>query len=435
MGQDVVIRAEKITKVYKLYAKPEDRLKEAFSVFGSKTYHKEHYALQNINLEIARGETIGIIGKNGSGKSTLLKILAGVLTPTYGHVAVNGKITSLLELGAGFNPEYTGIENIYFNGVIMGYTKEQMDTKLDDILTFADIGDYVHQPVKTYSSGMFARLAFSVMVHMDPDILIVDEALSVGDVFFQQKCFTFMKNSMKNTTKLLVTHDMNSISNLADRCIVLEKGKLVFEGDPLASIEHYIKSVHTESFSAHKESEVDRTANVSQDKALSTEGLAWQQIDQNKLGGALEAVIERYEVTVNNEAYKGYIQEGDHVTVNFVVRSSRTIEEAVFGYIVSDKFGNNIFGENTITSGFKDLVIPKERPAVVKMEFDWPEIKEGEYFITLGIGEGDHELQHVIQCWAHNITKFDCITPNKTIHCLFNNKIDRFHMTGIRGGE
>ncbi|MFC0333936.1 ABC transporter ATP-binding protein [Paenibacillus sepulcri] len=395
-------------------------MKEAFSVFGTKEYHKDHFALKNVSLEIKRGETVGIIGKNGSGKSTLLKILADVLSPTNGTVFVHGKVTSLLELGAGFNPEYSGIENIYLNGTIMGYSKEQMNGKMKSILDFADIGEYVHQSVKTYSSGMFARLAFSVMVHLDPDILIVDEALSVGDIFFQQKCNMYMKNNMKNTTKLLVTHDMNSIANLADRCFVLDKGQVVFQGEPLESIEYYIKSLHTETFGSTVKDEVNILSNADKTSEILA---SWNEVDRDKLGGALEVRIDKYLIEVNDELYKGYIQEGDEISIQFSVVTEKDIDSAIFGYIISDKFGNNIFGENTVTSGFKSLILKKNKSIVVTMQIAWPEIKEGEYFLTLGIGEGEHELQHIIQCWAHNVHKFDCITPKKTIHCLFNNKI------------
>ena len=185
---DIAIKIKDLTKCYKIYNKPSDRLKESLDPFRKK-YHRDFFALNNVCFNVKRGETVGIIGKNGSGKSTLLKLITGVLTPTDGNIIVNGKISALLELGAGFNPEFTGIENIYMNGTIMGFSKVEMDKKLQDIIDFADIGDFINQPVKMYSSGMFARLAFAVAINIEPDILIVDEALSVGDVFFQNKCF------------------------------------------------------------------------------------------------------------------------------------------------------------------------------------------------------------------------------------------------------
>ena len=231
MQNNVAIKVNDLTKFYKLYDKPTDRVKESLNPFG-KVYHKEFYALNGVSFAIHRGETIGIIGKNGSGKSTLLKMITGVVTPSSGTIEVDGRISALLELGAGFNPEFTGIENIYMNGTIMGYSKEAMDAKLEAILAFADIGDFVYQPVKMYSSGMFARLAFAVAINVDPDILIVDEALSVGDVFFQNKCFRrFEEMRSNNTTILFVSHDLGAIKMFCDRVLWLKDGEVFMLGD------------------------------------------------------------------------------------------------------------------------------------------------------------------------------------------------------------
>ncbi|OON99696.1 MAG: teichoic acid ABC transporter ATP-binding protein [Epulopiscium sp. Nele67-Bin004] len=217
--------------MYKMYDKPIDRMKEAFSSNQAK-YAKEHYALDNISFHVNKGDNIGILGTNGSGKSTVLKIITGVLNPTSGVVEVNGKISALLELGAGFNPEYTGMENIYLNGTMMGYSKEEIDKKVEPILTFADIGDFINRPIKTYSSGMFARLAFAVAINVEPEILIVDEALSVGDMQFQIKCLERMKKMMEGgTTVLFVSHDINSIRRFCKRAIWLDKGKLIKQGE------------------------------------------------------------------------------------------------------------------------------------------------------------------------------------------------------------
>lgn len=240
MENELMIEIRDLTKVYKMYDKPIDRLKESLSI-THKQYSKDFYALNNINLEIRRGENIGIIGTNGAGKSTLLKIITGVLSPTSGAVKVNGKISALLELGAGFNPEYTGLENIYLNGTMMGYTREEVDAKVDGILQFADIGDFIRQPVKTYSSGMFARLAFAVAINVEPEILIVDEALSVGDVRFQMKCMNKMKDMMSGgTTVLFVSHDINAIKRFCSRAIWLKSGTVVESGDVNAVTDHYL---------------------------------------------------------------------------------------------------------------------------------------------------------------------------------------------------
>lgn len=225
------IEVKDLNKIYKLYDKPSDRMKEALSIV-KKSYHTDFYALKDVSFHIKAGETVGIVGKNGSGKSTLLKLLTEVLTPSSGMLKINGKVSSLLELGAGFNSEYTGIENIYLNGTIQGFTREEMSQRIDDIVKFADIGEYIYQPVKTYSSGMFVRLAFAVAINVEPEILIIDEALAVGDVRFQLKCMDkFLEFKKKGITILYVSHDVNSIKRFCDRALWFNEGKLEADGD------------------------------------------------------------------------------------------------------------------------------------------------------------------------------------------------------------
>ena len=239
--EDIAIKVNHISKMYKLYNKPSDRFKEALGITKEKRY-KEHYALNDVSFEVKRGETVGIIGTNGSGKSTILKIITGVLNPTAGNIEVDGRISALLELGAGFNNEYTGLENVYLNGTMIGFTKEEIDERLQDILDFADIGDFINQPVKTYSSGMFVRLAFAVAINIDPEILIVDEALSVGDVFFQAKCYHKFEEFKKNgKTILFVSHDLSSINKYCDRVVLLNKGDKLAEGSPKDMVNMYKK--------------------------------------------------------------------------------------------------------------------------------------------------------------------------------------------------
>ena len=229
---ELAINIVDVSKLYKLYDKPIDRLKELFYILNRKANYKNFMALNRINIKIYKGETVGILGKNGAGKSTLLKIITGVLSQSSGEIKVNGTISALLELGAGFNPENTGIENIFLNGAMMGFNHEEMEKKLEHIVSFADIGEFINQPVKTYSSGMFARLAFSVAISVEPDILIVDEALSVGDTRFQIKCMEYMKKMMEGgTTVLFVSHDINAIRRFCHRCIWLDRGEIILDGD------------------------------------------------------------------------------------------------------------------------------------------------------------------------------------------------------------
>ena len=248
-----IISVDQVSKVYRLYDKPIDRLLESISL-RKKSYHKDFYALRDISFSVERGEAVGIIGTNGSGKSTMLKIITGVLSATTGKVESRGSICALLELGAGFNQDYTGIENIYMNGTMMGFSKAEMDEKLPAILEFADIGDFVYQPVKSYSSGMFVRLAFALYISIDPEVLIVDEALSVGDVFFQAKCYHRMDElKRKGTTILMVTHDLGSVMKYCDRVVLFHKGEKVGEGLPGQMVDKYKKILagkdpHAEQF-------------------------------------------------------------------------------------------------------------------------------------------------------------------------------------------
>ena len=254
-GNDVAVRAFQLSKVYKLYDRSIDRLKESLHPFR-RIYHHDFHALKDVSFEIRKGETFGIIGKNGSGKSTLLKIIAGVLTPSGGTLEVKGKVSALLELGIGFNPDMTGLENIYFSGTIMGYSREEMDAKVDDILAFADIGDFIHQPMKTYSSGMFVRLAFAVATKVDPEILVIDEALAVGDMFFQSKCTLLMKRMIDSgVTLLYVSHDTSSVTSLCKRAIYLENGIVKTMGDALSVTDQYLKDMRQLIYRASPECE------------------------------------------------------------------------------------------------------------------------------------------------------------------------------------
>lgn len=247
LESDFAIKVDNLTKVYKLYSSPTDRLKEALSPIRIK-YHHDFHALHDVSFEVKKGETVGIIGKNGSGKSTLLKIITGVLTPTSGTVQVKGRISALLELGAGFSPEMTGVENVYFNGTLMGYSREEMDSRLDNILGFADIGEFIYQPVKTYSSGMFIRLAFAVAINVEPEIMIIDEALSVGDAAFQAKCLTVIERFRQNGVSILyVTHDTGSIKSLCSRAVYLAKGHVSAVGNAGQISDQYIRDLREES--------------------------------------------------------------------------------------------------------------------------------------------------------------------------------------------
>jgi len=270
-GNGVALRVHNLSKVYKLYGRPIDRLKESLHPFR-RSYHHDFHALKNVSFEIRKGETFGIIGKNGSGKSTLLKIIAGVLTPSQGTLEVRGKVSALLELGIGFNPDMTGLENIYFSGTIMGYSREEMDAKVDDILAFADIGEFIHQPMKTYSSGMYVRLAFAVATKVDPEILVVDEALAVGDMFFQSKCMLMMKRMIdRGMTLLFVSHDTSSVTNLCRRAIYLENGEVKAMGEAINVTDQYLKDMRQLIYRASPECESPARESLNEEQDISTQ--------------------------------------------------------------------------------------------------------------------------------------------------------------------
>ena len=346
----LAIEVDNVQKIYKLYDKPSDRMKEAFG-FGKKTKHKLHYALKGVDMKIYQGETVGIIGTNGSGKSTILKIITGVLNPTSGRVLVNGRISALLELGAGFNMEYNGIENVYLNGTMMGFSEKEIEAKLPDILSFADIGDYVYQPVKTYSSGMFVRLAFAVAINIEPEILIVDEALSVGDVFFQAKCYhKFEEFKKMGKTIVFVSHDLSSISKYCDRVYLLNQGNILGEGSPKAMIDTYKRVLvgqYDESENAGGEAEnllddedLQRAAAKKADGAAKDAAEASMEAkgqNPNALEyGTKQAQIEEFYITDDRGVPTNAILKGSMFTIHMRVRFMDHIPAPIFAFSVKN---------------------------------------------------------------------------------------------------
>lgn len=415
---DNVISVKDLSKVYRLYDKPIDRLKESLNIFH-KGYHKEYYALNNLSFDIKRGETVGIIGINGAGKSTLLKIITGVLTPTGGNIEVKGKISALLELGAGFNMEYTGIENIYLNGTMMGFSKEEVDKKLDDILDFADIGDFVNQPVKTYSSGMFVRLAFAVAINVEPDILVIDEALSVGDVFFQQKCYKKIKELAGKSTVLIVSHDLNAMTKFCERIIVMSAGQKVFDGEPNEAIAKYFKLKQGALRNDKKSIELNNS-----------DFEMYKAPDENSYSGKMDVIIEKYFYSIDNEPFSEVCQKDDEFKISLVINSKIDIESPIIGFQIRDKYGNEVFGQTSLTSPVEQGAIKQGRN-IINFAFDWPEIREGDYFITIGIGNGTEVLNQVEECWINNAIHITATTHGKTIFGIFNHDMKEFEISKI----
>ena len=383
---DTVIEIKNITKIYNLYNKPSDRLKEA--LFSRKSRHTEFAALNDVSFDVCKGEILGIIGKNGSGKSTILKIITNVLTPTSGECIVKGKIAALLELGAGFNMEYTGIENIYLNGQMIGFSKEEMDKKLQDIIDFADIGEHIFQPVKTYSSGMFARLAFSVAISVDPDILIVDEALSVGDVFFQNKCYRrFEEFRDKGKTILFVTHDMGSVIRYCNRCVLLNAGKKVGEGKPQEMVDLYKRiMVGQWNENEEKNSTIENSIDSTNSTNINVNRLWKEQISTNpdmEVYGDGRAEIIDFGIFSDSGNIGNNVYKGDYYTVKMKVRINDDNLNPIFAFKLRDVKGTELTGTNTMLEDIDTSHC--KNGDIVTISFRQKQyLQPGQYLVSLG---------------------------------------------------
>lgn len=383
MENKKVIQVKDLTKMYKLYDKPSDRLKEALGLTRKKLY-KEHYALHDVNFDIYEGECVGIIGTNGSGKSTILKIITGVLTPTAGEVKVDGRISALLELGAGFNMEYSGLENVYLNGTMIGFSKEEIDARLNDILEFADIGDFIHQPVKTYSSGMFVRLAFSVAINIDPEILIVDEALSVGDVFFQAKCYhKFEEFKKMGKTIIFVSHDLSSVSKYCDRVVLLNQGVKLGEGSPKEMIDDY-KRVLVGQYELPESKSESSLLNDEQIQVAVQKKAAKQDTSKLLEYGTKEAVIEQFYMTDDRGTESKSIIKGSEFTIHMKVRFMADLPAPIFAFSIKTVKGTEITGTNTM---FEKTFLESVKAGAVKdITFTQKmSLQGGEYLLSFGV--------------------------------------------------
>lgn len=416
MAAENAIEIKDVTKIYRLYEKPIDRLKESLNI-GRRDYHRDFYALSRISFSVKRGQTVGIIGTNGSGKSTILKIITGVLTPTSGKVVVDGKISALLELGAGFNMDYTGIENIYMNGTMMGFSRKEMEGKLNDILEFADIGDFIYQPVKTYSSGMFVRLAFAQAINVEPDILIVDEALSVGDVFFQSKCYRRMEEIRKNgTTIVMVTHDMGSIIKYCDKVILLNKGEFIAEGFAGKMVDMYKKILAGQLETLQRE--IAQTNDFSGEKVVQAEdGSGKTDKDGGHAGKSAPPKLMREKLTINanREEYgdgraeifdmglvdqRGNITnlllKGEMFTIREKILFHEEIKSPIFTYTIKDKKGSDLTGTNTLFEGTD--IKPVKKGDIYEISFTQKmTLQGGEYLLSMsctGFENGEHVVYH-----------------------------------------
>jgi len=395
-----LITAQNLTKVYHLYDRPLDRIKETFHPFHKK-YHRDFYALRDVSFKANRGDIIGIIGKNGAGKSTLLQIITGVLSPTSGAVSVRGKVAALLELGAGFNPDLSGIENVFFQSSLMGYSNDEVQKRLDGILNFADIGDFIHQPVKTYSSGMFVRLAFAVAINVDPDILIIDEALSVGDFRFRQKCIRTMNDFIVNgKTVLFVSHDSTSIAEFCNKAIWLMDGTIYDFGDPKYICNNYLSFMsygmlsYASSSSKHLSSAHNKISNINSGD--------WADVSGCDSFGDRFAEITRVNFfSVDSGKSIRAFDGGCRVVFAVEITVNKTINNAIVGFHMNDPKGNGILGINTDVYGKNIGTLFSGTKVVVEFEFDFPILKAAQYSFSPAIAEGSMS-DHIQHHWVHD---------------------------------
>lgn len=380
-----MISVNSIKKTFRLYRKPSERLKE---ILFKRDFHRKYVALNDVSFVLNDGESLGILGENGAGKSTLLKIIMGVLLPDHGSVATTGKITGLLELGTGFNPEYSGEENIYFNGAFLNLSRAEIDSQKDSIIEFAEIGEFIHEPLKTYSSGMAMRLAFSIAIHAQPQCFLVDEALSVGDVYFQQKCFERLKKFKKNGGSFIfVSHDMNAIKMFCDRAILLHDGVVEFSGPPDDAVEYYSMYI----------------AKKNQQKATRPEEETWT-------GSEVVRICETEIVNSKNQQLESFCS-GESVQVNLHIEATDNVEDFSAGILFRDRFGQDVFGVNTAMLG-EAFSIAKNEKKTISFSIPSLNLGAGVYSLTAALHEGTHHLD-VCYHWVERAGKFEVVLESR----------------------
>lgn len=424
-SDQVAISVQGLSKCYGIYTNPRDRLKQFIlprlqQLFGKapKQYFREFWALKDVSFEVKKGETVGIVGRNGSGKSTLLQMICGTLYPSAGSIQTNGRIAALLELGSGFNPEFTGRENVYMNASVLGLSNGETDARFDEIVAFADIGAFIDQPVKTYSSGMTVRLAFSVIAHVDADILVVDEALSVGDAFFTQKCMRFLRSFMKTGTVLFVSHDTGAVVNLCSSAVLLNHGQITETGTPKDVIEHYLTTVYESSqeISGVVTADIAQPANQNESpieyrdmrtelynaSTLRNDVEIFQfKLDQEGFGTG-DAQITSVKLLDQNGAPLAWIVGGEDVILEIRCFAHKEIARPIIGFQFKDRLGQVIFADNTfLVFEHSPQPVKQSGELVARFEFRLPVLPSGDYGIAVAVADGSQET-HVQHHWMHD---------------------------------
>lgn len=449
MGE-IAIRVSGVGKSFKIHHAPKDLLKEMLLPglrrrlgLDPKDYSQTFRALDNVSFELQKGQTAGIIGRNGSGKSTLLQIICGTQTPTEGTVEVNGRIAALLELGSGFNPEFTGRENVFMNAAILGLNNSEIQERFDAIHAFSEIGDFIERPVKTYSSGMLVRLAFAVIAHVDADILVVDEALSVGDAFFVQKCMRFLRSFMKTGTILFVSHDTGAVVNLCNHAVWLERGKMMGQGHPKDISEAYLEKQYdamhhlasaqtaTKQLSDHPTKgtaprptggqQEDTMADTKNSSARAVRDIRADMINSSTLRNDIEvytfdeqaqsfgvggAKVSRAKLTDNDGTPISWIVGGEPVRLHIECVAVDTLKSPIVGFTVRDRLGQTLFGDNTyITHRHANLARQPGERFLARFDFQMPVLSQGDYTLSLAVADGT-QAEHTQHYWLHDAITF-----------------------------
>lgn len=420
---DIVLSVRNVSKCFEMYEKPVHRLYQTLCA-GRKRFYKEFWALKDVSFDVHRGECVGIIGRNGAGKSTLLQVITGTLAPTTGTVETHGRVAALLELGSGFNPEFTGRENVYLNGSILGLTKSEIDARYNDILAFADIGDFINQPVKTYSSGMMVRLAFAVIAHVDADILIVDEALSVGDAYFQQKCMRFMRKFMADHTVLFVSHDTGAVTSFCKRGIMLQMGHVTLDSNSKRVIYEYLKDLYSETqlVSNNKQENFEQTKaayehprDMRQDVINAStlrNDIELVALEDSEGFGAGGASLVNVTFSDLNGHPLSWIVGGEYVRLEICFKVLKDIVSPIVGFHIKDSNGQALFVDNTfLTYMNKPLSVKEGSVLIATFEFMMPPIKPGDYALSVQIAEGT-QLKHTQLAWKENALIFKSHSKN-----------------------
>lgn len=425
MSEDA-IRVEHVSKMYRLYNSPSGRLKEAL-FRGRRKYHMDYWAMKDVSLTVARGNTVGVVGRNGSGKSTLLQLVAGILTPTSGKIYVNGRISALLELGSGFDPEFSGRENVYLNGSILGMTQDEIDDRFEDIERFADIGGFIDQPVKLYSSGMYVRLAFATAVNVDPDILLVDEALAVGDVVFQHRCMRKIREIQEQgKTILFVSHDVGAVRKLCSQAVLIENGGITHMGETDGVVQAYYKTIwHADEKPLVTDDPID-AQDMSSDPIDRSKDIQLQPIQHydNRFGSRVGEIIA---VGLMNEAGQraDAVTGGQKLHLSLQIKCHEPVDMPLVGFMVKDLLGNELIATNTDAEGHYLKACPAGMHIRITFSFVMPHFKAGSYAISAGFGNGTLE-NHKAYDWIENVAVF-AMETSEIFYGMVRTHIDVTH--------